>query len=366
MMKNFKLPVLIIWVVVVVVAAGIFMAAIQPHVYLFTRVEPSQIGVRIEGGRIVEILPPGVYSDIGLFVRLETYSAQSYQFSVTDTELITSDSQRIGITVSGSVFRPDFKKADRIADLWTRYKTIYTNDVALQAVANDLAAQAMKVCVGDRPFRDSIIGTARDDMRKCIDKELSDLAEPYGLDVQNVTVPNVILSPEVQSLLDSITKSRLETEKADQDKLRAFAEGQAKQAEQEATIRVEQSRIQEEARQKTLLAELSKLQLEAEKQVIEAQKSNDLLSAQKDLEINKAKAAAASEKANADLAKDAALATLYTNNPNYYQLQVMLANASAIKDTDKLIYIPVGTFPQLVISQGITPVVPIDVVPSNN
>jgi hypothetical protein len=358
-----KLPSLAISAVVGLIAIGIIAVLIQPHLYLFTRVEPSQIGVRIEGGRIAEILPPGVYSDIGLFVRLETYSAQSYQFSVTDSELITSDNQRLGVTVSGSVFRPDFKKADRIADLWTRYKTIYTSDEALQKVANDLAAQAMKVCVGDRLFRESIIGTARDDLRKCIDTELSGLAEPYGLDVQNVTVPNVILSPEVQALLDSITKSRLETEKAEQDKLRAFAEGQAKQAEQEATIRVEQSRIQEEARQKTTLAELSTQQLEAEKKVIEAQKANDLLSAQKDLEINKAKALAAAEKADADLAKESALASLYSSYPNYYQLQVMLANASAIKDTDKLIYLPVGTVPQLVISNGVMPVVPISATP---
>jgi hypothetical protein len=359
-MKNFRFPTISIWIGGVIIALVLLAVFLQPHFYLFTRVEPSQIGVRIEGGRIVEILPPGVYSDFGLFVRLETYSAQSYQFSVTDAELITSDNQRLGVTVSGSVFRPDFKKADRIADLWTRYKTIYTNDVALQAVANDLAAQAMKVCVGDRPFRDSIIGTARDDLRKCIDSELSGLADPYGLDIQNVTVPNVLLSPEVQALLDSITKSRLETEKADQDKLRAVAEGLAQQAEQEANIRVEQSRIQEEARQKTLLAELSRQQLEAERKVIESQKANDLLSAQKDLEINKAQAAAAAEKANADLARETALAALYAGNPNYYQLQVALANASAIKSTDKIIYIPSGTIPQLVISQGnLTPVVPV-------
>jgi murein L,D-transpeptidase YcbB/YkuD len=294
-----------------------------------------------------------------LFVRLETYSATSYQFSVTDAELITSDNQRLGVTVSGSVFRPNFTKSGQIADLWTRYRTIYISDEALQAVVNDLSAQAMKVCVGDRPFRESIIGSARDDMRMCIDSELSSLMEPYGLDVQNVTVPNVILSPEVQALLDSITKSRLETEKAVQDKLRATAEGEAKQAEQEATIRVEQSRIQEEARQKTLLAELSRQQLAAEKSVIEAQKSNDLLSAQKDLEISRAQAAAAAEKAKADLAQQFALAQLYRDNPNYYQLQIALANASAIKDTDKMIFVPEGTFPQLVFGNNLTPVVPV-------
>lgn len=359
MRNNSAMVRIILWVVGAVIVLAVVAASIQPHFYLFSRVEPDEIGVRIQGGRIVEVVPPGVYSDLGLFVRLETYSATSYQFSVTDAELITSDSQRLGVTVSGSVFRPNFKKADLIADLWTRYRSIYISDEALQAVVNDLAAQAMKVCVGDRPFRDSIIGSARDDLRICIDNELSSLMEPYGLDVQNVTVPNVLLSPEVQSLLDSITKSRLETEKAVQDKARATAEGEAKQAEQEATIRVEQSRIQEEARQKTLLAELSRQQLAAEKAVIEAQKANDLLAAQKDLEINKAQAAAAAEKAKADLAQQIALAEIYRDNPNYYQLQMALANASAIKETDKMIFIPEGTFPQLVFTNNLTPVVPI-------
>ena len=49
-----------------------------------------------------------------------------------------------------------------------------------------------------------------------------------------MTVPNVALSPEVQQLLDAITKSRLETEKADQDRLKAIAQGEASKAEQEA------------------------------------------------------------------------------------------------------------------------------------
>ena len=112
----------IVTAVLVVILLAVLFALAQPHVYLFKRVEPGFIGVRIQGGRIVEIVPPGVYSDIGLFVRMETYSTQAYQFSVTDPELITSDNQRLGVTVSGSMFRPDFTKADRISDLWARYR----------------------------------------------------------------------------------------------------------------------------------------------------------------------------------------------------------------------------------------------------
>jgi regulator of protease activity HflC (stomatin/prohibitin superfamily) len=349
----------LVTLVIAVVGFFILLAFAQQHFYLFKRVEPGQIGVVVRGGQISKIVPPGMYSDLGLFVNLQTYSVEAYQFSVADTELITSDNQRIGVTVSGSFFRPDFTKADRIAALWARYQHIYTNDEALQKVANDLAAQAMKVCVGGKPFRDSIIGAGRDSLRNCIDEELSKLSDPYGLDISNVTVPNVTLSPEVQSLLDAITKSRLETEKAEQDRLKAIAQGEANKAQQEAEIRVEQSRAQEEAKQKAVLAQLTRDQLKAELQVIEAQKNNDLLSAQRDLEINKAMAVAAIEKAKADLAKEIAMADLYASNPNYYNLQIALANASALKATDKLIFVPQGTMPQLVFGSNLQPVVPV-------
>lgn len=344
--------------VVIIAAVGILAALLTPHFYFLKRVEADEVGVRLRGGRIADIVPPGIYSDVGIYVSIVTYSTQAFQFTADDPEVITSDSQRLGITVSGSVFRPGMTDAELVKRLWVQYRNVYTNNDALQKVISDLGTQAMKVCVGDRPFRDSVIGTNRDSLRNCIDDELNKLAESYGLNVANVIVPNVSLSPEVQSLLDAITKSRLETEKAEQDRLKALAEGTARQAEQEATIRVEQSRIQEETRQQTTLAKLNEDKLKAQLAVINAQKANDLLSAQKDLEINKAMAAAAIEKARADLAEQIALAEIYANNAGYLQLQMMLANASAIKSTDKLIFIPAGTFPQLVFG-NVTPVLPI-------
>jgi hypothetical protein len=279
--------------------------------------------------------------------------------TVTDPEVITIDNQRLGVTVSASVFRPDISQAELVKILWTKYRTVYLNNDALQNVINDLSTQAMKVCIGNRPFRDSVIGSERDSLRNCIDDELNKLAENFGLSVANVTVPNVSLSPEVQALLDAITKSRLETEKAEQDRLKAIAEGTARQAEQEATIRVEQSRQQEETKQQTILAKLNQEKLVAQRAVIEAQKANDLLSAQRDLQINTAMALAAKEMALAELAHDITLAELYSQHPSYVTIQMALANASAIQSTDKLIFVQEGSFPQLVFGQGLDPVVPV-------
>ncbi len=99
--------------------------------------------------------------------------------------------------------------------------------------------------------------------------------------------------------------------------------------------------------------------MRAQMAVIEAQTANDLLSAQKDLEINKALAAAALEKAKADLAEQTALAEIYALNPSYLNLQMVLANASALKSTDKIIFTPEGVMPNLVFGNNVLATVPV-------
>jgi len=198
--------------------------------YLFKVVEQNEVGVQFRSGMIHHIVGPGVYSDAGLFVNLKTVSSQAVPFSVRDEEIITSDKQRIGLVVSGDVFRPNLSQQDVLLQNWAQYSNIYLDDELLKTRISDLTRQAMKVCVGERTFDDSIIGTARDELRTCVDDELSVLADNYGLGIQNVTIPEVVLSTEVQTSLDAIVQSRLATEKAAQDKLKVEAEALAEQS----------------------------------------------------------------------------------------------------------------------------------------
>ncbi len=96
----------LIILVVVIVVLGVATVFLTPHFYFFIRVNPDEVGVQLSGGRIKDVVSPGIYSDFGLFVSMDTYSTQAYQFSVEDTEVLTADNQRIGVTVTGSVFRP--------------------------------------------------------------------------------------------------------------------------------------------------------------------------------------------------------------------------------------------------------------------
>jgi hypothetical protein len=370
-------------IIVVIIVAVVLLVFSSQFYYLFERVEEQEVGVQFESGRIVDIVGPGVYSDFGFYVELRKISSQAIPFNVEDLEIITKDKQRIGLVVSGDIFRPNLALKGVLQEKWAEYRNIFLDDALAQTRVQDLAKQAMKVCVGDRNFDDNVVGTARDELRACIDQELSDLAANFGLQIENVVVPNVVLSPEVQAALDAIVQSRLETEKAAQDKLRAQAQAGAEQARQEGEIRVEQSRIQEETKQQTTLAHLEQekilaqkavieaqkanelAQVEAQQAIIEAEKSNDLIAAQKDLEINQALAAAAAEKAKADLAGQLVLAELYGDNPGYLELQKIQANANALKETDKIIFTPEGTVPNLVIpGPGIVPTVDTTPVPA--
>jgi regulator of protease activity HflC (stomatin/prohibitin superfamily) len=348
--------IVILLVVLGVLATVVFFAS--RFFYFMVPVEQNQVGVQFRNGQIAAVVGPGLYSDAGLYVELKKVGQTAIPFSVQDDEIITSDKQRVGVIVTGDIFRPTIAQADMLRNNWASYSDIYLNDDASKARVEALARQSMKVCVGQRTFENNVIGSARDELRNCIDEELSRLAQNYALQISNVSVPNIILGAEVQELLDAITKSRLETEKAEQDKLRAEAQALAEQAKQRGEVAVAQARIQEEAKQQTVLAQLEKEKLAAQQAVIETQKANDLLAAQKDLEINKAKASAASEKAKADLAQNLALAALYAQFPSYLQLQIATANANALKATDKIIFTPEGTTPTIVLpGPGVVPTV---------
>ena len=339
------------WIIGVVVAliVVILIANFSSSFWYFKVIENDEVGLTIEAGEIQGVRQPGIAYDFGLFVDLVKIKTSAVAITVDDPELITIDKQRIGLQVTADVFRP--READIVISNYSRYRNIYMDDAALEQRMTAFTLQAMKVCVGDKKFDEAVIGSGRDDLRACIDDELSTLAEPLGLEVRNVAVPQISISPEVQAALDAIVQSRLATEKAKQDAEKAKQEAAAQQAAEEGRIRVEQSKLQEEARQQAVLQELKQQQLEAELAVIE----QETINAQAQLELTQAQQAVANEQAQVDIAKELALAEMYAAHPAYVALQIALANASAIKETDKFIYTPEGVFPNLILTNGAIP-----------
>ena len=338
---------LVLWLVVLI--GLIVLVFLARSFWYFEVIENDQVGIAIEAGQIREIKQPGIAYDFGLFVELVKVTTSAVAITVDDPELITSDKQRIGLEATADVFRP--READIVISNYSRYRNIYLNDEALQQRMTAFTLQAMKVCVGNKKFDEAVIGSGRDDLRACIDDELSALAEPLGLEVRNVAVPQIKISPEVQAGLDAIVQSRLATEKAKQDAEKAQQEAAAQQAVEEGRIRVDQSKLQEEARQQAILQDIKRQQLEAELAVIEQEKINT----QAKLELTAIQQQVAEEQALVDIARELALAELYQRYPSYVSLQIALANSAAITDSDKFIITPDGVFPNLIFSNGTLP-----------
>lgn len=366
---------IIIGVVIVIVLFAIFGFGSQ-FFYFFKKVDAQEIGIQFTSGRIKDVVGPGVYSDFGLYVSMVKVTSQAIPFTVSDAEIITKDKQRMGVSVSGDIFRPGEAEKDVLRENWSKYRGLYTDDLILVSRVQDFAKQAMKVCIGGRTFDDNTIGSARDELRACIDSELNEMARGVGLIVRNVVVPDIILSPEVQAGLDAIVQSRLETEKAAQDELKAKAQTAAEQARVEGEIRVEQARLQETTRQQTTLAELERqrvaaqlavieaqrannlAELETRRQEIEATKANEIIAAERNLEIRKLEADAMEAAARGDVALRQALALLYAAHPEFQLVTIAEANAAALSATDKIIFTVEGSAPTIVLpGPGITPTV---------
>ena len=185
--------------------------------HAFRNVRDNQVGVRFDANRPYDVVGPGFWTDMRPFQSIVAVSTNALHFEIGDPEVLTKDQQRIGVTVSGDVFRPGKDKAEILIQNWGNYRTYYLDDEALIGVTGDaakpglmanLGQQAMKVCVGDLNFAEAVVGSARDTLRTCIDTALSNLADGYGLDVKNVVVPYVALGEAVQEKLDENTQSR--------------------------------------------------------------------------------------------------------------------------------------------------------------
>ena len=345
--------------------------------YAWENVGDTYIAVQLFQNKPWNVVGSGVYTDLRPWAVIERINVAQLQWCSVDPEVITNDSQRIGLVVCGTVQRPSLGQADAYLKGWSSYKPYYVNDLALAGkfhyvnnpnntneqlvvveqagLMQTLAQQAMKVCVGDRGFEEAVIGSARDELRKCIDDQVSPLAQGYGsLIVDNVTVPNVILSAEVQASLDAITQSRFAQALAEQQKSTAKTQADAKLAEEQGKIRVSQGTIQEQARQDAITAELQAQALAAQQQVIQQQNSNDLLDAKLQLDVNNARYQAAEVKAKADNADKLYVASILQNNPNYAYWLSLQTLAPTWTDVDK-VYIPAGTNPLTVMGVGTVP-----------
>ena len=355
---------LLILLIVLLVAAAF---AIFKPVYLMKGLGQQEMGVKIRAGEIVDIVGPGgIYNDFGLYVKLENYNIEGVSFSVEDPEVFTKDMQPVYVEIRGQVFRPsltsiksvsadgtvNYFTKDEIAQHYINYRQSYRDNDVLKNQMDGFSRQAMKVCVGQNDLRGNAVAEGRDVLRSCIENELEKLTSEIGMYVNNIVVTDVQASDQAMQVINETNQYLLDAEKAKAQAQKLEQEGKANAVQKEAEIRVQQAAQQETARQKVTLAELEEKELIARREVLKAEKENAIL----EQELNAEKAKAAQLQAEADLAKERLMAQIYEENPGYYQLKVSEMNASAIRDTDKMIIVPEGSMPQLVLGKDVIPV----------
>ena len=67
----------------------VFFSFSSRFFYFLERVEEDEVGVQFASGRIKDVVGPGVYTDMGLFVDIKRVPSKAVAFQVTDEELIT-------------------------------------------------------------------------------------------------------------------------------------------------------------------------------------------------------------------------------------------------------------------------------------
>lgn len=344
-----------------VVVLGILAILVFPSIfgYALHTVDATQIGLKIHNGQVEEILGPNIYSDpFAFFTDITNVNISGINFLAQDPEVLTKDFQRIGVQVSGQVFRPGLATMNK--EMWTLYRNVYINDTDLATFVQDQAKQAMKVCVGDRTFEQAAVGTSRNDLRVCIDEELTNLTSNVGLVIQNLVVPDIGLSDQSKQNLDALTNSRQQTALAEQDAKKAVADAARDLAVSQGQIQVQQGQIQEQLRQEAISADLERKKIEAQQAVIEAQKANELLTAQKNLEIAQSNLAVSQVDAQAKTAEEVARAKVIESNPAYGMYLQAIAYANALKDAT-LTLIPDGSSPFFMFGNGQNPSISVPV-----
>lgn len=374
----------IVLVALIVLVVGSFALASWGY---FVTVGENEGAVITNRGRIEKIVGAGFYWSLNPLKAATKWDHSALHFEVTDPEVLTKSAeedegeiasvgQAIGIVIAGDVFRPGPEDVVFIKEKWRDYRPLFLSDEAIigdpklmkdssaprgagEGLIQQLAKQAAKECVGERTFDNAVVGTARGELRQCIQDTLGALAKGYGLKVGNITVPDVILDEQQQEIVAQLGQAKFMANRAEQQEQQAIAEAERDAAKERGKIQVEQARVQEKARQDKVTAQLRKQALEAEKEAIEAQKANEKLRAERDLEIVKIKREVAKQEAMAELALELAQAEMYGANPKYVELLVSKAWAEAWNQVDKVI-VPQGVNPTMILGGGAMPTFDVD------
>jgi len=303
-MKNFKFVVLFVLLFA--------MASMLSGCYWLEEIETSEVGAKMNAGRIYDCVPSGQYSESGWFEDLKHISKGTMTFSVEDPEVATQDNQLVGIKITIQARRAlEGAKGidcDSIKNLLQNWPAL-TEDQAFVDTVSATAREGIKN--GTRGFTLAKLLDDRNGLSQAITKHIEEDALKYSGQIVNVTIENIALNADYARTLQEKALFTAQTEKELKRQELVVQEAQTNTLEQQQLTLVTQERLKREQAQTAV-----------------------------DVEI-----------ATREGKKIAASNQIYLDNERAYELEKLRLFANILGDKSAMWFIPQGTDLTLLLNQ---------------
>lgn len=297
------------------ILALLFMVLLNTGCYWNWTVSASESGVKLDGGRIVECVGPGVQTDFGWFATLDRISHDTITQEVKDAEVVTVDKQPVSVIVTLQYQRKN--DCDSLKGMLAKWPGIAKDNTAMIKTMDSIVSQGIKVAVSQ--FSLNQLLEDRNSLALTIKKDLEQYTNNFYVAVISVGVKDVGVDPAYLATLK--TKAQY-------------------------TVQVEA----EIKRQEVIKQQALNAQLQAEQ---------DALVAVKQLAVEQAKTQVQLEIATRDGRITQAQNSVYQTNPQAYELQKLKLLKDILGEKSVLYFIPQGTDINVLLGQfaGGTPVI---------
>lgn len=253
------------------------------------------------------VLEPGRHSNNAYYASYEVIDVGVKTFEWNDPSLVTKDKQPIGLTLSISIERPAVQ--EKLFDMFSKYRGAALDDAQLQALVFSRVPRVAKGVASSLSL-DELLG--RNEAQGLLFEALQKELDEFGVSLKDVGISDIQVSAEYTAALEKKAASQIAADIAKQDALKLTQE------------------LEKEKRQTDI-----------------------------DLEVARRQNEVAIERAK-----------VYETNPYALQLEQLRLMADAIKESDKMFFVPQGAnltmfftpegglqpaVPQIVPTQAITP-----------
>jgi len=176
--------------------------------YFNNEVNTNQVAVHLDKNKIVEVVGPGVYSEVlCFFCDQKELDVDTLTFSVEDPEVLTKDNQAVGVKITIQARRKSDEASVR--NFFTNWSLLTNNEVLVQTISAT-AREGMKN--GTREYTLPDLLNDRNGLAGAISKSLEDDAQKYSVSIVNVTIENIAPSTQYMEILSQTANIKAQTD----------------------------------------------------------------------------------------------------------------------------------------------------------